>query len=219
MTSLVLVLLTGAAHAAPSSLVAWNQETLELLATGSPDRGAELAKPCASCHGKTGVSPSPDWPSLAGQLRPYLYKQLRDYKDGKRDNAVMKGMAGRLSDQDMADLAAFYAGQSLPEPENDSDGGEVAETLVRRGDGSRLIPACQGCHGRAGKGNVTGGVGLAAMPVLVGQYPAYLEKTLKDYRSGARANDVYGRMRSIAAELSDAEIEALAAHYGTRGSE
>jgi cytochrome c553 len=207
------------AQGAPSSLVAWTTETRALVESGDAERGATLVDRCANCHGDEGVSDSPDTPSLAGQLAHYTYKQLRDYKDDKRVDRIMQRASRALSDQDMADMAAYYAALPLPEPQNDNTGGEVAERLVKRGDGPRLIPACQGCHGRSGQGNVTGGVGFAAMPVLVGQYPEYIAQTMRDYRSGERANDVYSVMRAIAAQLTDDEIDALADYYGTLGPE
>jgi cytochrome c553 len=205
-------LAAGPVLAAPSSLVAWTVETMERIESGDPERGKDLAGQCASCHGSDGVAPSPNWPSLAGQLATYTYKQLKDYQDGKRENAIMKSMVQGLSDQDMADLAAFYAAQDLPPPRSEDDGGEVAETLVFRGDGERLIAGCRGCHGRRGEGNVI------AYPALAGQHPQYFRKTMQAYASGQRDNDVYARMRSIAAELTEEEIEALGAYYGSLGS-
>ncbi len=217
----VLMLAAGvaaAAQAAPSSNVAWTADTMALLDSGDPERGATLVDRCASCHGEKGVSVSAANPSLAGQLAPYTYKQLMDYKDGKRSHGVMRAMARPLSEEDMADIAAFYASQPVAKARQ-KDTSEIAETLVTRGDGERLIPACGACHGRSGMGNVTGGVGIAVMPVLVGQYPDYIADTLRDYRSGDRANDIYWQMRSVAGKLTDEEIEALARHYGTLGDE
>ncbi|MDZ7753703.1 MAG: c-type cytochrome [Gammaproteobacteria bacterium] len=211
--------LSMAAHAAPSSKVAWTVETMALIKSGDGDRGATLTERCASCHGEDGVSRSENWPSLAGQLAPYIYKQLKDYKDGQRRHGVMRALSRGLSDQDMADIAAYYAALPVPEPSEPKGGGEAAERLAKRGDGVRLIPACQSCHGRDGRGNATGGVGIAVMPSLVAQYPTYIAETLRDYKNGKRANDVYSRMRSIAAELSDDEIQALADHYGTLTTE
>ena len=200
-----------AAGAAPSSLVAWTTETMALLKSGDPERGKGLTQQCASCHGSDGVAPSPNWPSLAGQLATYTYKQLRDYQDGNRQNSIMQSMTQGLSDQDLADIAVYYEAQALPPAQSESDGGETAETLVFRGDGTRLIAACRGCHGRRGEGNVI------AYPALAGQYPQYLKKTLQAYATGERANDVYARMRNIAAELTEDEIDALAAYYGSLG--
>jgi cytochrome c553 len=210
----------ASAQGAPSSLVAWTTETRALVESGDAERGALLVERdrCARCHGEEGVSDDPASPSLAGQLAPYTYKQMRDYKDEKRtDDRTMQRLAARLSDQEMADMAAYYAALPVPEPENTNMGGVVAERLVKRGDGPRLIPACRHCHGRSGKGNVTSGVGFASMPVLVGQYPEYLAHTMRAYRSGERANDVYSVMRNMSAELTDEEIDALADYYGTLG--
>ena len=82
------------------------------IAGGDPVRGAELAKTCASCHGLEGVSAAPNFPILAGQYADYIVRALKDYKSGERDNAIMKGFAAGLSDQDMQDLAAWFASQN-----------------------------------------------------------------------------------------------------------
>ena len=210
---LFLATLACGAAAGPSSQVAWDRETLELLASGDAARGQQLAGQCGSCHGSEGTSPSPNWPSLAGQLPTYLYKQLKDYKDGNRQDALMSALVGNLSDQDMADLAAFYASQPLPPAKPSGD--EAATKLVKIGDGQRLIPACNSCHGRSGQGNRVLERDIATMPALTGQFPAYLEKTMLDYKSGKRGNDVYRRMRAITEQLTEAEIKALSEYYGT----
>lgn len=207
--------LTGLAVAGPSSRVAWDRDTMQLLKAGDTARGAQLAAQCVSCHGAEGVSPSPNWPSLAGQLNTYLYKQLRDYKDGSRKDPIMSALVADLADQDMADLAAFYASMSLPGTDQHPSGDESATRLVKVGDGTRLLPACASCHGRRGQGNRVLESDMATMPALVGQYPAYLAKTLEDYRSGKRGNDVYRRMRTIAEQLTGEEIQSLADYYGT----
>lgn len=207
--------LAGGAVAGPSSQVAWDLETMQLLASGDAARGQQLAGQCASCHGGEGVSPSPNWPSLAGQLNTYLYKQMRDYKDGTRKDPIMSALVQDMAEQDMADLAAFYAARSLPGTDERPSGDDAATKLVKMGDGPRLIPSCMSCHGRSGHGNRVLERDMATMPALVGQYPAYLEKTLQDYKSGKRGNDVYRRMRAISEQLTETEIKSLSDYYGT----
>jgi len=204
----VSLVLVGVAVAAPSSNVAWTLETKKLVDGADADKGKQLAPPCGGCHGAEGISPSPVFPHTAGQDTAYAYKQLKDYKDRTRANAMMTGMMGALSDQDMVDIAAFYAALPLPGPSGNG-GDETAEKLVKQGDGERLIPACNSCHGRKGEGNVRS----IGMPALAGQMSQYFAQTMQAYRAGMRANDVYGVMRNIAKELTDEEIKGLADYY------
>ncbi|RMD70710.1 MAG: cytochrome c4 [Gammaproteobacteria bacterium] len=199
-----LMLWAAVAWAAPSSEVAWTPDTLRLVKGGDPVKGKELSAQCASCHGENGVAQNPAWPSLAGQLPAYTYKQLKDYKTKHRENPMMAGVAAGLSDQDMADLAAYYAGLPPPPAKAGAGGGE---RLAVRGDNKRLIPACASCHGGHGEGKA---IDMAA---LAGQNADYLKATLRAFKEGKRANDVYSRMRNIAKALTDQEIEALAAYY------
>jgi len=203
--------LVGVAVAAPSSNVAWTLETKHLVESGDPEKGKQSSASCAGCHGAEGISPSPVFPHTAGQEKAYAYKQLKDYKDRTRANAMMMGMVVALSDQDMVDIAAFYATQPLPGPSG-SGGNEAAERLVKQGDGERLIPACNSCHGRKGEGNPRS----IGMPALAGQMSQYFTQTMQAYRAGTRANDVYGVMRNIAKELTDEEINGLADYYAAQ---
>jgi cytochrome c553 len=202
-----LLAMTIQALAAPSSQVAWTPAARRLVAGGDAVKGKELAQQCAGCHGQTGVSATPAYPHLAGQVAAYTFKELHDYKDGSRQNPVMGSLAKPLSDQDMADLAAFYA--SVPPPQPKVGAGEIpaAPTLVSEGDGSRQIPGCAYCHGRRGQGNVVD------MPALARQGDAYLKQTLDAFKSGRRGNDIYQRMRLIAQQLTDQEIDLVARYY------
>lgn len=211
-TLMVALLASGPVLAAPSSKVAWTVETMKLVDGADAGKGKQLAQGCAGCHGAAGVSALPINPHTAGQDAAYTYKQLRDYKDGTRANPIMSGLAAGLSDQDMADIAAFYAEQS-PAPPSGA-GSDAAKELVTYGDGERLIPACSSCHGAKGEGNPRS----KGMPVLAGQGADYLKQTMQAYRSGARANDVYSVMRSVAKDLTDEEIAALASYYAALGS-
>lgn len=191
--------LTALAQAAPSSRVAWTPEQLNFVKSGHASHGKELAASCAACH-----NPESDFPSLDGQMATYLYRQMHDYREGSRKDDMMSPMVQGLSDQDLADLAAWYAAQN---PRTGAGGADDA-TIASRGDGRRMEPPCASCHGTGGQGE------RVDMPRLAGQKPQYLEKTLLDYKSGARANDIYARMRLIAGRLSDDEIRQLARFYG-----
>lgn len=209
----------GATPAAkgPSSNVAWTAEQMRFVAHGDKNRGGQLNRSmfCASCHGDAGVAPSGNWPSLAGQRAEYIFKMLKDYKDGNRFGShsaeIMVKVAQQMSDQDMADVAQFYASFDLPALPTgvsfDAAMAEASKAVIKRGDGKRLVAPCQACHGPNGEGSVTDTPALAGMP------PEYFIKTMKEYKSGARSNDVYARMRLIAQTLSDDEIMQMAHYY------
>lgn len=209
MMAFAFLLGTGIAAGAPSSQVAWTANTLELIKSGDPEHGKALAGTCASCHGETGISPNDAFPSLAGQLPTYLYRQLHDYKDGSRKNPLMQNFAMGLSDQDMADLAAWYSKQTPPPGRGDAGQFEAVMGLIRQGDSKRIIPPCRVCHGDKGQGE------RIDTPRIAGQTRTYLKQTLSAYQEGSRHNDIYGRMRLIAEQLTDEEIRQLANYYAT----
>jgi cytochrome c553 len=205
------LVLSPRVEAAPSSYVAWTTETVVLIRNADAERGRLLAFGCDACHGTTGLGESPAYPHIAGQDARYLYKQLHDYKDKTRKNPQMNGIAASLSEQEMADIASYYAALSAPVPDK-GGGNPVAENLARRGHGSRMVPACMGCHGSRGKGNA----GYYGMPVLAGQKAVYLSIALRQYKANDRANDVYSVMRAIAGNLTDDEITALGKYYASQ---
>lgn len=201
------LLSTSLAHAEPASKMAWTPEQLNFVKKGNSARGKDLAASCTACHGEQGVSQMPNFPSLAGQLPTYTYKQLQDYKDGSREHSIMTATAASLSDQDMADIAAWFgslpAAQQAPTKQNLN----IAAQLVTKGDGKRTLPPCIVCHGANGQGE------KMDIPALSGQQAAYLAETLNAYKNGARHNDVYSRMRLLSQQLSEAEIQELALYY------
>jgi cytochrome c553 len=201
----------AAAVSLPSSRVAWTIETVTLVRGGDPARGQQLHKDCSDCHGPTGNIDTPDVPNLAGQDPLYTFKQLRDYKDESRPSPSVMGEASKaLSDRDMADLAAFYAAQPpAPSPKSTPVPDAGAARLVRVGDGARLIPPCEACHSPEG----IGARSSYGNPDLQNQKYDDLVLQMTDFRSGARANDVYRVMRDLSRKLTDAEIAALAAYY------
>lgn len=194
----------------PSTL----RQALAAMPEGSAARGEALHTDlmCNSCHGAAGVAPTRNYPDLAGQRDAYTYKMLLDYKSGLRDEGkgwarVMTEIAQLLDEQGMADLSAYYASLDLPPAKSVAADGVDVQRLVQKGDPTRLLTPCASCHGRDGEG------GLNETPALAGQNPHYLVRTLKAYRAGARDNDAAQGMAQFAKVLSDAEIQALAAHY------
>ncbi|MFO1417488.1 MAG: c-type cytochrome [Methylotetracoccus sp.] len=200
---LASVAFIDSARAEPSTRVAWTPATLRLVKGGDAERGKSLAATCQSCHGAEGAA---DAPHLNGQLATYLYRQLRDYKDGSRSHAVMSALTAGLSDQDMADLGQFYSHEPPPAASPGMRATKVPP-LVANGDSKRLIPPCGICHGGSGQGEVVD------TPRLAGQKSAYLKQTLLAYRSGQRHNDIYRRMRMMSERLSEGEIDALTEYY------
>lgn len=193
----------------PVSQVVWTPELLQILARADPGRGrAKALESCAACHGETGTSAAPDFPHLAGQSGPAIYKQLSDYRTGSRAHELMTGIARALDETALADIAAYYAGQPMRNPNPATLAAAPAEiiALVELGDPRRSIPPCASCH-RAGSG------GPIETPVLAEQQAEYFVQQIRLYASGQRRNDLYARMRMIAAQLTPTEIDGLAAYY------
>jgi cytochrome c553 len=158
---------------------------------------------CMACHTNDGSRGSPANPILQGQHPEYLVKQLTDFKTDKRQSAVMKGFASALSEQDMKNVAAFYATkQAKPGFAKNKALAALGEKIYRGGIADRHIPACAGCHSPNGAGIP------AQYPRLAGQHADYTEAQLVNFRSGARKNSV--PMAGVAAEMTDKEIKAVA---------
>ena len=150
-----------------------------LLAEGDAARGKEKSALCAACHGADGNSTLAMWPKLAGQHATYTRKQISLIKSGARSVPEMTAIVAGLSDQDIEDLAAYYAGQISAPAVADPALVNQGERLYRAGNPETGIPACMACHGPAGEGNP-----LAVYPALAGQHAAYLAKMLKGFKSG-----------------------------------
>src|SRR5215468_1638124 len=193
----------------PVSKVVWTPSLLQILAAAKPERGlAKAQEVCVACHGEQGVSSAPEYPNLAGQSGAAIYKQLNDYRTGSRTNQLMTGIAKSLDEATLADIAAYYAAQPKrnPDPATLAESPPAIVRLVELGDPSRNIPPCAACH-RPGSG------GPIETPILAEQGKEYIVLQLKMYAAGERRNDVYGRMRTIAAKLTPAEIDGLAVYY------
>ena len=199
IVSLLLTLgITGVAVAAEGPL------------KGDATAGQAKAAVCGACHGPDGNSPAPNFPKLAGQGERYLTKQMHDIKDGKRTVLEMTGLLTNLSDQDLADIAAYFASQKGSVGAVDPKLVARGEKLFRGGDLDKGLPACTGCHSPNGAG-----IAAAGFPHLSGQHATYIAKQLTDFRKeeAGRANDGDAAiMRTIARKLSDEDIAAVSSY-------
>ncbi len=163
---------------------------------------------CGACHGADGNSLAPTFPKLAGQNEKYLLKQLHDVKSGARVIAVMAGQLDALSEQDLADIAAFYASQARTPGAAKEELVAFGESIYRAGIRERGIAACTACHSPTGSGNAA-----AKFPSLGGQHAEYIASSLRAWRSEERKNDGDTRiMRDVAAHLTDKELDAVASY-------
>lgn len=177
---------------------------------GSAEAGQAKSAACAACHGPGGNSASPDFPKLAGQNSAFIYRSLQMLKSGHRQAPVMNPMAAPLQDQDMKDLAAYFASQPATPGVASPDSVKVAEPLFRAGDAKRGLPACAGCHGPQGHGNAGAGY-----PRIGGQHAKYVATMLRKYRDKngmAMEQPQTTMMSGVAGKLTDAEIDALASY-------
>ena len=167
--------------------------------------GKAKAQVCGACHGEDGNSTIPMWPKLAGQNPAYTVEQLQAFKSGRRENPAMAPLAVPLEESDMREIAAYYAAQTLRIQPVEAGKIAAGQQLYRGGNAERRIPACMACHGPSGAGNAP-----ARYPALRGQHAEYTVNQLKAYRDGSRSTDQKRMMRTIAAKLSDADIEQVA---------
>ncbi|MGR9108949.1 MAG: c-type cytochrome [Gammaproteobacteria bacterium] len=188
---------------------------------GNANAGKTKSNACAGCHGDEGNSAVPSFPRLAGQHARYLSRQLADFKGQKRNDPSMSAMAAGLSEQDIDDLSAFYAGRTAEFPavegEQYVDADEeipvtqemiaAGRTLYVAGNEETRVAACTACHGPEAEGN-----GPAGFPKLKGQFLPYLIKSLNDFKEGLRTNDNGAMMQTIAGRMSKREINAVAAY-------
>ncbi len=181
-----------------------------LFAAGDAEAGKAKSAPCAACHGADGNSVNPTWPKLAGQGAPYIVAQLQMFKDGTRANALMAPQAAALNEQDMLDLAAYYAAQTGTPGAADPELVEMGEAIYRGGIIDKDVTACTACHLPNGAGNLP-----AKFPKLSGQHAAYTESRLVAYRAidptlEKDINPAISIMVSVTERLTDTEIKALA---------
>lgn len=173
-------------------------------AAGDAEAGKAKSMVCAACHGADGNSVNPLWPNLAGQNPAYTAKQLAEFKAGVRNDPTMMPMAMPLSEQDMADLAAYFATLTPKGGTAAADKVALGERIYRAGNPDNGLAACTACHGPTGAG-----VAPSGFPAVSGQHAAYLEKQLKAFAAGERKNDANRMMREIASKMSDEEMAAV----------
>jgi len=192
----------------PASDVAWTTATRALLAQGDAARGAALATTCNNCHGVRGISSDAAFPNLAGQSVAAIYKQLEDFRSGKRNPEVMGVFVTPLSPQDVLDLATHFASFPIPYLASTAASADpVAQDLIQVGRPMRNIASCAACHGPMGL--------VTAAPELRGQQRAYLEQQLQAFKAGTRHNDISEQMRSVARQLTGEEIAMIAGYYAS----
>jgi cytochrome c553 len=160
-----------------------------------------------ACHGMDGNSLSPEWPNLASQHAAYIERQIKAFKSGERQNDLMSPMAMILSDEDAADLAAFFSAQPVRGGETDPAKLALGQRVYRAGNVAKGVMPCAGCHGPTGLGNP-----LAGYAMIQGQHSVYVANQLRAYRAGTRTTDPNQMMRNMAAMLSDEEIDAVASY-------
>ena len=162
---------------------------------------------CSGCHGADGNSMIPSFPKLAGQGEVYLVNQLKDVRDGARNVPQMMGILTGRTDQDLADMAAFYSTQEVTVGATNPDLLDLGRQIYRAGIAEKGVAACTACHSPTGAGNAQAG-----FPALGGQHSDYLIKQLKAYRTETRTNGQAKLMQQVAALLSDKEIDAVASY-------
>jgi cytochrome c553 len=214
-TSLLHTVLAGTQDRVPS-YVEWTPETKAAASAGDAFRGSLLAKRCEHCHGEEGFSQVASTPNLAGMDKLSLWKQLQDFRSGKRSSPVMKPIAQSLAAEDVADLAAYYSrvpvfsdlqdNRAFPEARPTPGQESMASHLVQFGDGERGIPPCDACHGPIAY--------RPGAPSLISQNADYVVDQLEAFATGKRANDINEPMRTIAGLLTEEERHALAEYYG-----
>lgn len=180
---------------------------LPALAAGSAEAGQPKSIVCAACHGVDGNSLNPEWPSVAGQNEAYFVRSLQAFKSGERKNPLMTPQATALTEQDMQDLAAYFASKPRRGQSADPSLVTTGERLYRGGNKDSGIGACIACHGPGGAGNAPAGY-----PSIGGQHAVYTAAQLRAYRAGQRTSDLNQMMRNNTARLTDAEIDAVASY-------
>ncbi len=196
----LIILVSGSVYAASE------KADIKAVKRGDPQAGSELVATCAGCHGADGNSIVGQWPTLAGQRESYTLAQLIHVQKGERMIESMMGLLDNYSEDQLRDIAAFYAAQEVKVGQADSINFELGQRIYRAGNLSNGVPACTGCHGPQGKG-----VESAGYPMLSGQKAEYVVTSLVAYKNGERVHSSNAKiMQGIAARLTTEEIRAVA---------
>lgn len=172
---------------------------------GDAERGQDKARECVACHGTDGNTESAAFPKLAGQNARYLLRQMRAIRDGKVAVPSMVGTLSGMSEQDLEDIAAWYASGTMSLGVAEPSAVERGEVIYRRGISKRGVPACTACHAPDGAGNYAAGY-----PRVSGQHASYLLARLLAYRdSVGNYDDVSNIMRDVASFMSKQDMEAV----------
>jgi len=192
------------------------------IAGGDAKAGGPKSELCQGCHGADGMSVNPECPNLAGQKPGYIFKQVKDFQEGKRHNDTMSAMAALAgSNQDLKDISAFYGSLKsmtgknylLAPPPSDAKKIAAGKKIFLNGNPRTGLYGCVNCHGKNGKGkSATNQI----FPVIGGQTKDYLVKQLKDFRKADRSNDPANMMMDIAKKLSDKEIDLVTDFLASR---
>lgn len=177
---------------------------------GNDQTGGRLAAACAACHGPNGNSSVPIYPKLAGQNEKYFIEQMQAFKkgkDGSRYNPIMQNLAINLNDQQIKDLATYYAKQTVKIGKTSPKYLKEGKLIYQAGIRTEKIPACSACHGPAGKGN-----GQAPFPAVSGQHADYVLQQLEAYKSGARKSGLNDIMALIAKQMNKEQMQAVASY-------
>ena len=196
----LIILVSGSIYAAS------DKAEIKAVKRGDPQAGSELVATCTGCHGADGNSVVGQWPTLAGQRESYTLAQLIHVQKGERMIESMMGLLDNYSEDQLRDIAAFYAAQEVKVGQADSINFELGQRIYRAGNLSNGVPACTGCHGPQGKG-----VESAGYPMLSGQKAEYVVTSLVAYKNGERVHSGNAKiMQGIAARLTTEEIRAVA---------
>ncbi len=197
MLAIVLVMVASSAQAADKPV-------------GNADAGqAEVGSVCAACHGADGNSTDPQYPKLAGQQATYIEHQLESFQSGKRSNSIMSGMAGMLSKQDTANVAAYLSQQKTSPGPVDTYQVKLGESIYRNGVASAGLPSCESCHGPAGLGD-----GAKLYPRIAGQHAQYVMQVLTGWHNGQAWGDgPHAKLAlSVGQKLTIEQIQAVASY-------